>query len=432
MQTQMLRLAVVLLACVAPRAAQAQEPAAQQGGAIGVFLDCHAPYCDFDHFRREIPFVNWMRDRQDADVHVLVTFQMTGGGGFAYTLAFIGLREFASEGDTLEYVSSADDTESEVRESLTRTIALGLIPYVTESPAAEHIQIAYVAPERALITSDTIYDPWNYWVCRLSVGGSAEGESQQRFLAGNARISANRTTEALKLTARAFWRGSREEFDFTDEETGEDSTVVGVRNFWNLDLLSVWTLSDHWSFGAQGEVEHISTRNTHLGIAAGPAIEYNIYPWQESTRRQLTFLYVIGVAGFDWIEETLFGELREIHAFHQLEVGTEITQPWGSVNASFEAFQYIGDLEDFKNHRLEFDGGFNIRIFRGLEFGIFGSVARIKDQIYLPAEEATPEEILLRQQQRGTDFFFSLHLNLSYRFGSKFNNVVNPRMRGGF
>jgi hypothetical protein len=83
-------------------------------------------------------------------------------------------------------------------------------------------------------------------------------------------------------------------------------------------------------------------------------------------------------------------------------------------------------------HSVELDGGFNLRIFRGLEFGVFGSVARVKNQIYLSAEEATPEEILLQLQQRGTDFFFGLHFNISYRFGSKFNNVVNPRMRGGF
>ena len=44
-----------------------------------VFMDCQAPRCDFDHFRREIEWVNWVRDRQDAEVHVLVTSQRTGG-----------------------------------------------------------------------------------------------------------------------------------------------------------------------------------------------------------------------------------------------------------------------------------------------------------------------------------------------------------------
>ncbi|MFQ6046753.1 MAG: hypothetical protein ACE5PT_10425, partial [Gemmatimonadales bacterium] len=43
----------------------AQEPQIDTTLALKVFLDCNAPNCDFDHFRREITWVNWVRDRQD-------------------------------------------------------------------------------------------------------------------------------------------------------------------------------------------------------------------------------------------------------------------------------------------------------------------------------------------------------------------------------
>ncbi len=46
-----------------------------------VFLDCRA--CDFNYLRQEIQFVDYVRDRTDADVHVLATTQGTGGGGTA-------------------------------------------------------------------------------------------------------------------------------------------------------------------------------------------------------------------------------------------------------------------------------------------------------------------------------------------------------------
>ena len=55
---------------------------------LRVFLDCDR--CDFDHFRREVPFVDYVRDRADADLHVLVTSDGTGGGGEAYQLFFMG------------------------------------------------------------------------------------------------------------------------------------------------------------------------------------------------------------------------------------------------------------------------------------------------------------------------------------------------------
>jgi hypothetical protein len=48
------------------------------GNALAVFLDCDP--CDFSYIRREITFVNYVRDRTDAQVHVLVTTERAGAG----------------------------------------------------------------------------------------------------------------------------------------------------------------------------------------------------------------------------------------------------------------------------------------------------------------------------------------------------------------
>ena len=53
-----------------------------------VFIDCRR--CDIDFIRTEITFVNYVWDRREADIHVLVTTQSTGSGGTEYTMAFIG------------------------------------------------------------------------------------------------------------------------------------------------------------------------------------------------------------------------------------------------------------------------------------------------------------------------------------------------------
>jgi len=73
---------------------------------------------------------------------------------------------------------------------------------------------------------------------------------------------------------------------------------------------------------------------------------------------------------------------------------------------------------------------FEYRLFRGLNFDIDAEISRIKDQFYLSAEGINPDDILLRRRQRETDFRYELSLGFSYRFGSKFANVVNPRMGG--
>ena len=91
---------------------------------VRVYVDC--PGCDVDHFRREITFVNYVRDRADADVHVLITTQSTGAGGTLYTLDYIGRADFAGLDTELTYVASPADTEAEERDGVTHLFQLGL------------------------------------------------------------------------------------------------------------------------------------------------------------------------------------------------------------------------------------------------------------------------------------------------------------------
>lgn len=56
---------------------------------LRVFLDCSDRGCHAEYLREEVKFADYVRDRSDADVHVLVTRAETGAGGREYTLAFI-------------------------------------------------------------------------------------------------------------------------------------------------------------------------------------------------------------------------------------------------------------------------------------------------------------------------------------------------------
>jgi hypothetical protein len=50
-----------------------------------------------------------------------------------------------------------------------------------------------------------------------------------------------------------------------------------------------------------------------------------------------------------------------------------------------------------------------------------------RDQINIRQNGASQEEVLLQQQELLTDFEVNAYMGLSYRFGSIYNNVVNPR-----
>ena len=117
-----LRLSLVpLFGLVYVQPGSAQEVAPTD---VRVFLDCNQRGCDDDYFRERITYVNWMRDRQDSNVHLLVTSEQNGGGGTAYTLAFLGRAEFAGVEDTLTHDAAGVATQDERRAGLARGLDL--------------------------------------------------------------------------------------------------------------------------------------------------------------------------------------------------------------------------------------------------------------------------------------------------------------------
>jgi hypothetical protein len=414
--------ALVLTIVLLPAGLQAQD-VPPPPRSLRVFLDCE--FCDFDHFRREITFVDYVRDRADAQVHVLVTGQETGAGGRQYTFYFIGQEMFAGRLDTLRWTSRQDNTDDEVRAGQTRTFALGLVPYAVRTPVAEALSVEFEGPEVAAPTSQAD-DPWNLWVFSLRTSGSIEGEETQNSKSLDGSISADRVTEDHKLEFGA--RFEYNEDTFKDLE--DDEELRSFSREANADALIVFSIDDHWSWGGETRVGSNTRLNQDLYFSFMPALEYSWYPYRESTRRQITFLYEIGLVYYDYDRLTLFDKLQETLAEQTFEISAGFQQPWGEIDAGVEWSNY---LHDFGLHRLDFSSRFEVRLFRGLNFDVSGNIARIQNQLFvLRREDISDDEVLLRRAELGTDYEFEIELGLSYTFGSVFNNVVNPRMsRGG-
>ena len=133
-------------ACLLAIIAQERQPL-DRTGALRVFLDCNA--CDENYLRTEITYINYVRDRTDADLHVLVTTQATGGAGTEYTLQFIGLGRFAGVEQSLKYVAAQTNTPDETRRGFASIFALGLVRYVAETPLASRMKVAFESPKQA-------------------------------------------------------------------------------------------------------------------------------------------------------------------------------------------------------------------------------------------------------------------------------------------
>jgi hypothetical protein len=161
-----------------------------------------------------------------------------------------------------------------------------------------------------------------------------------------------------------------------------------------------------------------------LEVSLNPAIEFNLFPYSEYTRRQLRFQYAVGPSRFNYYEETLFGKNEETLTQQVFSISLDQEEEWGEIEADFEASNYF---PGFDRNRLDFDGEISISIARGLEFDIQGGASRIRDQLSIPRRDATPEEVLLelRELQSAYDYRFSL--GFTYTFGSIFSTIVNPR-----
>ena len=399
-----------------PAAAQDGLPA----GRLRLFLDCFR--CDFDFIRTEIPWVDYMRDRQDADLHVLVTQQGTGGGGQQYVLNFIGLGAFGSRADTLTYTSGPNDTEDIRRRGVARTLALGLVRYIADTPFAARVHV--VVEAEGAVEQAAAADPWDYWVFNIRAGGEYQAESREREQGANVEIDVNRTTETWKFNF-----GLEGSYNERDIEIDSVTDLLSIRRNFQANLLLIRSIGQHVSVGAEGELESSTFGNVEAALNLGPAVEFSVFPYRESTRRALTALYSVGVRSARYREITIFDETEEVRPAHALWVVYSERQPWGSASANMSFSQY---LHDTRKNSVSFGGNVNVRLFRGFSFDVRANYSKVKDQLSIPKEEASTEEILLRLKQLQTDFRYSMNLGLSYRFGSSFNNVVNPRFRRGF
>ena len=63
------------------------------GSAPNVFLDCQTR-CYLSHIRTQLNYVNFVRDRQEADIYMFLTSLRTGSGGLEYTLESTGFGDF--------------------------------------------------------------------------------------------------------------------------------------------------------------------------------------------------------------------------------------------------------------------------------------------------------------------------------------------------
>lgn len=414
--------AVLLAAAAGPPAAasdntnpkKAASQAAETAPLLRVFID--GSLSASDYLKMEIGFVSYVRDRRDADVHIIVT-RRSSEAGTEFHLEWIGLGRYEDLHYSLTHFSDRFETSDEEREGLVGVLKIGMMPFISRSGLANQVKISF--DKRRIVETAPAADPWDSWIFSFHLGGSLRGESNYDSTSSWGGFSAGRTTDSLKAGGSMNWNTSWSRYVLED---GDVDTSV---RSWKASGWAIHSLNRRWSAGFYADTSSSTYANMKLSFRFSPAVEFDVFPYAESTRKVLTVLYRLIFAKYRYYEETVHGRTAESRLSEALAVRLKATQPWGEAYASIAGSHYF---HDWTKNRLSVDGYFSVRIWKGLSVYTRGKYALIHDQLSLAQGDLPKDEILLRLKQLSTTYDYSLSMGISYSFGSKMSRAVNPRM----
>ena len=384
-----------------------------------VFIDCQTN-CHTTFLRQEHGYFNYKRERQGADVYVLITDQGASAGAREVQLIFDYSDACYVTSDTIKYFSPANISESKERELFVKNFKKGMLPVLLGSDLAEHIN--YEIEHLSVIHEETemqVKDPWKYWSFNVGLNMRVNGESRFTNQSYQGRLSASQVKDSHKIFF--FTRISRQQSSFTLSD-GEEVKSENNRN--NFFVQYVKSINERWSIGGRAFAGSSSFGNTDFESFFRPAVEYNIFPYSESSTRRFSFLYSVGLEYNNYMERTVFDKLDETRIRQGLDVEYMLTQPWGNITFDMRFNQYLHDLSLYS---LSFNPNIELNLVQGLSLEFGGFVSFVGDRINVAQGEVSTEDIILGNRQLDTDYSYSSYVGFNYRFGTKNNNVVNPR-----
>lgn len=400
---------------------------------IKVFIDCNT-WCDNSYIKTEINYVDFVPDRFSANVYIQITSQSTGSGGREIKLFIAGQENFKGMQDTLKFYWTSVETESEYRDNLVRYLKIGLTRFLGQTTLAQKMEINVPVaknekPENSLSNKK---DKWNFWVFNTSISGNLNSDDYSKSTRLSARISANRVTEKLKinLSTNISKNVRTIQFDsttskFTNNNSGVYSTVVK-------------SINPHWSLGGQASFNHSTYSNYDGQLTLMPAIEYSFFKYKDAVKKSVTLFYSIGPSYNNYIDSGYYDKPEHFTFSHSFSLNAGFLQKWGNIylQASWNNFLNSFTLDSAKIkgrnvNTFSVGGNIEVRIVKGLSFSL-ESNANFTKGIYpnIPLSSFSRDDLLTNTKQYPTVKGLYTYFSINYRFGSIYNNVVNPRFNG--
>ncbi len=385
---------------------------------LSVFLDCPR-WCDTDFIQQEIPLVNYVRDKELAQVHVIITRHGGGSTGTSYIMTILGSGPFSGMINELRYWAPSTNTADQNRRGYTNVLKIGLAPYIAGSSMAPFVQVNFSYDAGEVRREDgPKEDAWKNWVFEIYAGGNFNKEEKSSSMNFRYGFSAEKRTDEIKIQIRPYFNYNERNY------VTDDATITRVSHRNGFDGSLVHSISNRWSAGLFSSMLSSTFHNFKFNAELKPAIEYSLFPYQEATKRSITFAYRIGGGYFNYLERTIFNKTEEFLFGHSIQASARFQQPWGSVRAGISGSHYF---HDFTANRASIFGHLSLRIFQGFAISLSTDLELINDLVAIPLGDLSLEDILLEQSRQSTSYQISGSIGLSYTFGSGSTGVYNPR-----
>jgi hypothetical protein len=383
---------------------------------LNLYLDCRT-YCDVAYFKSQINYINYVRDPELADIHLLITRYPLANNGTQYTFNFIGKGALEKVNNVFTKDYPPGIPLDKLRKGFVQQINLGLVAYLVHTDI--DINLSIKEDDVHIESVEDQEDPWNFWVFEVYTSGNLRKESQRRTFQLSSGVEMARVTENWRITQDVYFRGT-----YRKIKKSEEDIISNLRRF-GIYGKAVKSIDDHWSVGVFESIYASTFNNIQAGMRFGFASEYSIFPYPEVANREFTIAYHFGYNNQNYLEETIFGKLGETLWDQSILLSLRLRQPWGSIYSSLRGKTFI---QDFSKNNLEMKNTVSFRLIKGLSLDLRANFEIINDQLSIPKGEATLEEVLLQQKQLASDYDLFLSMGFRYNFGSIYNNIVNTRL----
>ncbi|WP_308991038.1 hypothetical protein QLS71_009285 [Mariniflexile litorale] len=394
---------------------------AQENKKLKVFIDGEIP--DLGYTKRALTFVDFVTDQNVCDVYVLTSTRSTGSNGDLYYFVFTNKAMPSNDKFELNCLTYSNDTPDDIRSKFTETLKLGLVPFLNRFNTSYSIVVNELEQdENSFKEFNKTDDPWNYWVFNVSFGGDFNIEEQKKEYGYEYEFKADRVTEIWRIRNDYSFKKEEEIITKIKDSVSTDIHVLNEER--QMRSRIAYSISNKLSVGLFLVNSQDTYKNIRYNSNISPALEYNIFPWSEASRRAFTISYAFGSSWLGYYEPTIFSKISEHRWREKLETKLELIEKWGVITTKLQGTHYF---PKYKDYSIDLEVNLSFRLARGLFFEFGMEANKINDQFYLPLSELSDEELLLNVRKLPTSYEVSGSFGIRYQFGSIFNSIVNER-----